>query len=186
MYRLETLRPHVTSRQREDGHGANEDAAASQIQHIIRPSRQQMRRNKRTDDAKDPTPKTRHARRGASHGRWESLGSPAVEDGVEHGLEEIFHGVEADVGGFGVDGGEEEERGGHEGRGDDHGPFAADERDGVHQGAEEDAGDAADIDDDVVAVCFLHGDVDGGIFAEEDGGKVGAWDERTGGLVSGG
>ncbi len=134
-----------------------------------------MCRDERTDNRKDPAPETRHAGRGASDGRGKGLGRPAVEDGVEHGLEEVFHGVEADVGRFGVDRGEEEEGGGHEGRGDDHGPLAADERDGVHEGAEEDARDAADVDDDVVAVRFLHRDVDGGVFAEEDGGKVGAW-----------
>ena len=168
----ETLRPHPTRRQKQNRHRAHKHTATGQIQHVIRAPSQQMRRNKRTDDTKDPAPKAGHTRRGAAYRRGESFGRPAVEDGVEHGLEEILHGVEADVRGLGVDGREEEERGGHEGAGDDHGPFAADEGDAVHQGAEEDAGDAADVDDDVVAVGFLHANRDGCILAQEDGWEV--------------
>ena len=86
-------------------------------------------------------------------------------------MEEIFHGVKANVRGFGVYSCEEEEGETHQGRGADHGPFAADAGDAVHEGAEEDAGNAADVDNDEVAIRGGSGDVDGGVLGEENFGE---------------
>lgn len=102
------------------------------------------------------------------------FGRPSVKHCIEHTLEEILHCIKSDVGGFGVYSSEEEEGEAHESRGADHGPFAADAGDAVHEGAEEDARDAADVDNDEVAIGGGHGDVDGGVLGEENFGKVGA------------
>jgi hypothetical protein len=68
-----------------------------------------MRRDERTGDTKQPAPETRYSACSPADGSREGFGRPALEDGVEHGLEEVFHGIEADVGGVGVDGCVEEE-----------------------------------------------------------------------------
>ncbi len=84
-----------------------------------------MFRNQRADDPKHPSPETRQPARRPSNGSWEALRRPTIEHGIEHALEEILHDVEADVGGFAIDGAKDKHGDGHESRGDDHCPFAA-------------------------------------------------------------
>jgi len=85
-----------------------------------------MLRNKRTDNAKQPPPETRHATRGTTHGRRKGLARPAVQHRVEHALAEVFHGAETDVGCGTVYGAEDKDRNAHKGGGENHGEFAAD------------------------------------------------------------
>ena len=114
-----------------------------------------MCRYQRTHDAEQPPPETRNATRSPSDRCGESLRRPAIENGIEHGLKEVFHYVKADVGSLGVDRCEEEEGEAHECGRAHHGPLAPDAGNRVHECAEKDAEDAGEVDEDEVAVGFF-------------------------------
>lgn len=63
----------------------------------------------RGDDAKQPTKEGGQTTSRTSDWCREHFRCPAVQDGVEHALEEVFHDVETDVGGLVVDGAEDED-----------------------------------------------------------------------------
>lgn len=69
--------------------------------------------NQRTHNPKQPTPEARQTARGASDWRGERLGSPAVQNGIEHALEKVLHDVQPDVASGRVYGAEDEDGGCH-------------------------------------------------------------------------
>ena len=142
---LITRRTHHLPWQQANRHRTHKGTRARHIQHPIKARLQDPRRNQRSDDTEDAAPEARHAGRGAADRGWEWLGRPAVKDGVEHGLEEVLEPVDADVLLLGLDDGEDEEGGALQGGGEDHGGLAA----LVHEDAEEDAGDAEEVDVDL-------------------------------------
>lgn len=85
----------------------------------------QMLRNQWADDPEQSTPEARDATCRSSDRRWKGLRGPSIQDCVKHGLEEILHNVEADVGSCRVDTTEKKNGRSHQrGRGY-HGPFTA-------------------------------------------------------------
>lgn len=131
-----------------------------------------MLSNQRADDPKQPPPEARNATRRPAHRRREGLGRPAVQDGVEHGLEEVFEREEAFVIRGGVDGGEEEDGGAHEAGGEAHGPLAAEGGDAVHEGAEEDAEDAGRVGVDVCSVGVGETNLGCAVLQGQDTGEI--------------
>lgn len=80
--------------------------------------------------------------------------------------------VEAYVGGFAVDGAEEEDADAHHGGGNDHGPFAADGGHAVHERSQDDTDDPWEVDVDVGAICVFQRQVDLSVLCGENGGEV--------------
>lgn len=134
-----------------------------------------MLRNQRTHNPKQAAPETRHTTRRAADRRGKGLGRPPIQHGVEHALEKILHGEEAQILGDRVDGCEEEDGCAHETRGEDHGPFAADGGDAISYAAEEDAEDTRGVGVDVACVGEGQGLVDVAVFEGEDAGEVDTW-----------
>lgn len=108
-WRSKTLPPHHSPRQQRNAqHGAQRNTP-SQIQHPLRTSRvrgdpsgrQERLRRERRDDAEQAAPERRETRARTADGRREDLGRPAVEDGVEHGLEETVERRGLGMGGIG-------------------------------------------------------------------------------------
>lgn len=122
-----------------------------------------MLRRQWCDDTKQSTPKAGHATGCTSDWRREDLGCPAVENGVEHGLEEVFHDVQSNVGRLVVDGTEDEDASSHEPRGYHHGVFAANQRHAVHERSQNDTDDARKVDVDVASVGEFERQTDGAI-----------------------
>ena len=158
---LHTLlsQPLIPRQKRRSKHTTQRNPT-SQVQNAIDTRGTQIRalggddvlRGQRGDDAEQTAPETRQSTRRASDRGGEDFGRPAVEHGVKHALHKVFQHVEPDVAGFVVDGAEDEDAGAHEARGDHHCVFAADGGDAVHEGSEEDADDAGEVDVDVAAV----------------------------------
>ena len=186
-----TLSPHAAGRHEEDGEGADEHRPATQVENPVarRVQRQHVRRNDGRHDPEDAAPETGQPARRSTNGSGEHLGRPAVQDGIEHGLEEVFHHVEADVRRFRIHSGKEEERRGHKGRRHDHSPLSPDDRDGVHERTQQHADDTGRVDDDVVAIRFCLGDTDLMALGEQNLGEEGPWTEelvtRAGGTGEG-
>lgn len=105
LLRLPILRLQMLRRQQRCSQHTPQRNPARQIQHGIHiplPARRrtlpiQPLRNQRTHNPKQPAPKARHAARRAAYGRGKRLGCPAVQHGVEHALEKVLHGEEAQV-----------------------------------------------------------------------------------------
>lgn len=131
-----------------------------------------MLRNQRTHNAEQPSPETRQATSRAAHGCRESLGGPAVQHGIEHGLEEILHREEAFVLGDGVDDREEQNRGAHKRGGEAHCPLATDGGYAIHETTEEDADDAGGVGVDVSCVGVRETDFSVGVLESQNSGKV--------------
>jgi hypothetical protein len=134
-----------------------------------------MLRNQRTHNPKQPAPKTRNPTRRPPYRRRKSFRRPSIQHRIKHALEEILHDVEADITGGAVDTTEQEDGNAHHGGGEDHGIFAADARDTVRCGAEQDANDAGEVDVDVGAVGVAEGEVKGAVFCGEDFWEEGAY-----------
>ena len=175
--------PDLALRQQRREQCRAEGDAAAQVQQarVLLPAdlvrgqgREERLRGERGDDAKKAAEEARNSTRRAADVTGEGLGRPAVQDGVEHALEEVLQDTQPDVGSLAVDGREEEERHGHQRRGDDHGPLPAHAGEVVAQYAEEDANDAGQVDVDVGAVGVVEGEVKGGVLFREDEGGVGA------------
>lgn len=126
-------------------------------------------------DAEQSAPEPCESTSSTTDGRGECLGCPAVQDGVEHGLEEVLHGEETLVFGAGVDDGEEEDGGAHEGGRDDEGVFPAEHGDVVHECTEENTDDAGRIGIDVGGVGLVKADVERAVLESQDSRKVEAW-----------
>jgi hypothetical protein len=133
-----------------------------------------MLSDERTHNAKKPTPETRNSTSGATDWCWESLRSPTIQHGIEHGLEEIFHDVKANVRSRTIDGAEEEDAYTHHGRGDDHGPFAADTGDLVRCCTKKDTDDTREVDVDVRSISVPKREIKGTVLDSQNLGK-----ERT-------
>lgn len=180
--RLETLPPNHLPRQQSDTQHSTQRDATSQIQDPLRAlrvtpnttRRKQRLRRKRRDNTKEPAPERSQTGTRTTHRSGEDLGRPAVQHGVEHALEEVLHHVEADVGGLGVDGGEDEYAHRHERGGDAHRQLAPEHGDAVHHAAEDDGDNAGSVDGEVVFVRRFDGEAELAVFGGEDGGEVGA------------
>ena len=110
------LRLHELGRQQCRAENTAQRDAARQVQDGIdiaalavrRPAVQALR-NQRADDAKKPAPEAGDAAREAPDRRRERLGRPAVQDGVEHGLEKVLEREQALALGHRVDGGQQKD-----------------------------------------------------------------------------
>lgn len=181
--RLETLPPNHFPRQQSNPQHSTKRNASSQVQNPLRAlrvtpnttRRKQRLRRKRRNNTKQPAPERRQAGPRTTHRSREDLRRPAVQDGVEHALEEVLHHVEADVGGLGVDGGEDEDAHRHERGGDAHRQLAPEHGHAVHHAAEDDGYNAGGVDGEVVFVRRLDGEAELAVLGGEDGGEVGAW-----------
>lgn len=130
--------------------------------------------DKRAYNTKQPAPETSNTTSGASDWCWERFGRPAIQNSIEHGLEEILHDVKADVGRCTIDGAEEEDADTHHRGGDDHCPLSSYSRNTIGRCTEEDADDAWEINIDVRTVRIAEGEIERSILDSKDFGEEGA------------
>lgn len=104
--------------------------------------------------------------------RRKRLGRPAVEHRVKHALKKVLEAEHSEAFRNRVDGRKEENGDAHEGRREDHGPFAAEARHAVHGCAGEDTENAACVGVDVRGVGEGERLRGGAVFEGEDAREV--------------
>ncbi len=146
------LAAHAFAWHQSNADGANKDPSSCQIERAVGALFKENCPDLGRHDTEQSTPEAGYtASRPADRG-WISLGRPAVQDSIEHALEEVFHDVDPHVGSLRVDGRKDEERGPHQCRRHNHAQLPPDQRNPVHQRPRQHARDTADVDDDIIAV----------------------------------
>lgn len=160
---LVASRPHRFRRHQQQRNSTNKHSRTRQIQRTIQIVLQEHGRNQWSYYAEQASPEACNSACSASDRRRVRFGRPTIENGVEHTLEEVFHGVEADVRTLCVYCREKKEGDAHQRRRAHHSPFAPNTRDSVHQRAKKDTWHAANIDDNEVSVSLCNRDGNGAI-----------------------
>ncbi len=94
---LVALCSHRLGRHEDYSNRANEDPRPGQVQRRIQVFSKQVCSNQGGDDAEQTTPETCKSGCGSSDRCRECLWCPSIENGIEHTLEKVLHGIQSDV-----------------------------------------------------------------------------------------